>query len=51
LIFLFGYLHFFLVSFWVFDMESVKKKAIAVGAIFAVDVACLAVFGAALGWI
>jgi hypothetical protein len=51
LIFLFGYLYFFLVSFWVFDMESVKKKTITVGAIFAVDVACLAVFGAALGWI
>ena len=51
LIFLFGYLHFFLVSFWVHDMESVKKKAITVGAIFGVDLVCILVFGLILGWI
>jgi hypothetical protein len=37
LIFLFGYLHFFVVSFWVHDMESVRKKIVTVGAIFAAD--------------
>ncbi len=51
LICLFGYLHFFLVSFWVFDMDSVRKKAITVGVIFAVDVICLLLFGVMLGWI
>jgi len=51
LIFLFGYLHFFLVSFWVHDMESVRKKAITVGAIFGVDLVCILVFGLILGWI
>ena len=51
LIFLFGYLHFFLVAFWVHDMESVKKKAITVGAIFAVDIVCLVVFAGLLNWI
>jgi uncharacterized BrkB/YihY/UPF0761 family membrane protein len=50
-IFLFGYLHFFLVAYWVHDMQSVRSKAITVGAIFAVDAACLIVFGAVLGWI
>ena len=50
LIFLFGYLHFFLVSFWVHDLESVRKKATAVGIIFAVNILCAVVFGA-LGWI
>lgn len=51
LIFLIGYLPFFLVSFWVFDMESVKKKIIATGSILGFDVLCLIVFGAVLGWI
>ena len=51
LIFLFGYLHFFLVAFWVFDMETIRKKAITVGTIFAVDVACILIFGVLLGWL
>ena len=50
-IFLFGYLTFFLVAYWVHDMERVRSKAVAVGAIFAFDAACLGVFGGALGWI
>ena len=51
LIFMFGYLHFFLVAFWVHDMENIRKKAITVGAIFAVDVVCLVVFAGLLNWI
>jgi hypothetical protein len=51
LIFLVGYLPFFLVSFWVHDMESVRKKAIVVGTILGFDLACLLVFGVILGWI
>ena len=51
LVFLFGYLTFFLVSFWVHDMESVKKKAVVVGTIFAVDLLSILVFGVALRWI
>jgi predicted membrane channel-forming protein YqfA (hemolysin III family) len=51
LIFLFGYLHFFLVSFWVHDMESVKSKAVTVGAIFGFDLVCVLVFGVILGWL
>jgi hypothetical protein len=51
LIFLVGYLTFFLVSFWVFDMASVKKKMIAVGAILGLDVICLVVFMGILKWI
>lgn len=51
LIFLIGYLHFFLVSFWVFDMDSVKKQAITVGSILGFDVLCLLVFGVILKWI
>lgn len=50
LIFLFGYLPFFLVSFWVYDLESVRTKATAVAFIFAVNILCAVVFGA-LGWI
>jgi hypothetical protein len=51
LIFLFGYLHFFLVAFWVYDMPSLKRKAGTVGAIFAFDAVCLVLFGGILCWI
>jgi hypothetical protein len=51
LIFLCGYFHFFLVSFWVHDMEKIKNKAITVGTIFAVDIIALVVFGGILSWI
>ena len=51
LIFFVGYLPFFLVSFWVFDMADLRKKALTVGFILGFDAACLAVFGAALKWI
>jgi hypothetical protein len=50
LIFLVGYLPFFLVSFWVHDMETVRQKAVTVGAILGLDLVALLVFGA-LGWI
>jgi hypothetical protein len=51
LIFLFGYLHFFLVSFWVHDMKTIRAKIMTVGIIYGVDVVALLVFGAVLGWI
>ncbi|MBO8157959.1 hypothetical protein [Thermosyntropha sp.] len=51
LIFLVGYLPFFLVAFWVYDMDSIKKKAITVTSIFTVDILCLITFGGILGWI
>jgi hypothetical protein len=51
LIFLIGYLPFFLVSFWVFDIDSIQKKTMTVGTIFAVDIIGLVLFGAVLGWI
>jgi hypothetical protein len=51
LIFLFGYLPFFLVSFWVHDMARIRDKAITVGAIFAVDIVAILVFGVILHWI
>ena len=51
LIFLIGYLPFFLVAFWVFDLDSLKRKMTVVGGILGFDVICLAVFGAILGWI
>lgn len=51
LIFLFGYLTFFLAAFWVHDMVSVRRKAVTVGSIYAFDAACLIVFAGILGWI
>jgi hypothetical protein len=51
LIFLIGYLPFFVVCFWVHDMKSVRNKVITVSAILGFDLLCLIVFGAVLGWI
>jgi len=51
LIFLIGYLPFFLVSFWVFDMEKVGSKLKTVGAILGFDLLCILVFGVGLGWL
>jgi hypothetical protein len=51
LIFLFGYLHFFLVAFWVFDMPTVRRKITVVGTIYAVDIVCLILFAGVLKWI
>jgi hypothetical protein len=51
LIFLIGYLPFFLVSFWVHDMERLRSKLLTVGTIFAVDLAAILVFGVGLKWI
>ncbi len=51
LIFLIGYLYFFLVAGWVFDMDTLKKKITAVGAIWGFDALCIIVFGVILKWI
>lgn len=51
LIFLIGYLPFFLISFWVYDMASQRKQAITIGAIFIFDLLCILLFGVFLHWI
>jgi hypothetical protein len=51
LIFLIGYLPFFLVSFWVYDMETVRQKAITVAIILGLDLVALVLFAGILGWI
>jgi len=51
LIFLIGYFPFFVVAFWVYDMKTVRSKAITVGCILGFDAACLIIFGAILKWI
>ncbi len=51
LIFLFGYLPFYLVCYWVYDMTSRKRQIATVTAIFSFDIGCMLVFGVWLGWI
>jgi hypothetical protein len=51
LIFLFGYLWFFVFEFWVYDMQNFKKKLQVVGTIWAVDIVALIVFAGFLKWI
>jgi hypothetical protein len=51
LIFLIGYLPFFLVAFWVHDMPKVEQKIKVVGTIFTFNIACLILFAGVLKWI
>ena len=51
LIFFFGYLWFFVVSFWVHDMNDIKKQATTVGVLWGIVVVLVLVFGLGLGWI
>jgi len=51
LIFLFGYLTFFILAFWVFDMKSFKNKLITVGSIWTIAILSLIVFIPVLHWI
>jgi hypothetical protein len=51
LIFLIGYLPFFLVAFWVHDMPKLRSKLTTVGVIYTFDAVCLIVFAGVLGWI
>lgn len=51
LIFLIGYLTFFIMAFWVFDMKSMKSKLIANGIIWGVVFISLIIFIPVLHWI
>ena len=51
LIFLFGYLTFFVVAFWVFDMKQMKNKLITVGVIWGIVIISLILFIPILHWI
>jgi hypothetical protein len=50
LIFLVGYLPFFLVAYWVHDLARVRSKLAVLGVVYGVDAAGLVVFGS-LGWL
>jgi hypothetical protein len=51
LIFLFGYLWFFVIAFWVHDLNDIKKQAKVVGVIWAIVALLALIFGVILGWI
>jgi hypothetical protein len=46
-----GYAPFMIFSFWVHDLESMRKKIAAVSTMYAIDAVCLIVFMGILGWI
>ncbi|MFX1506494.1 MAG: hypothetical protein ACFFDC_10305 [Promethearchaeota archaeon] len=50
-IIIFGYLHFMIVSFWVYDMEEIKNKIIVVAFILIFDFFAIGLFAVVLGWI
>ena len=47
----FGYLTFYVVTFWVYDMRSRTRALCVVGSLAAVDLAAGLVFGVILGWL
>lgn len=51
LIFLIGYMPFFLVAYWVHDMESVRRQVAVVATLGGVDLLGLVLFGVVLRWI
>lgn len=51
LIIIFGYLTFFVAAFWVYDMESMKQRILAVSTIWGFDALCIIIFGLGLGWL
>jgi hypothetical protein len=51
LIFLFGYLTFFVMAFWVYDMKTYKQKLWTVGGIWLFDLVCVIIFMGFLHWI
>jgi hypothetical protein len=51
LIVVFGYLWFFMVAAYVFDMGDTRRQARFVGAFAAFDLALILIFGPLLGWI
>ena len=51
LIFLFGYLWFFVFAFWVYDMKEFKQKLQVVGGLWAFNALCIVVFAGFLKWI
>jgi len=51
LIFLFGYFHFFVVAFWVHDMDTIKKKTITTGVIWSIALVLVLIFGVGLNWL
>lgn len=51
LIWLIGYLPFFVVAYWVHDMTSVRRQAAVTGTLAAGVGLALALFGGVLGWI
>lgn len=51
LVFVIGYLPFFVVGYWVHDLPSTRQQLRAVGVLGGVVTASLIVFGPVLGWI
>ena len=49
LIFIFGYLTFFVIAVVVHDMEKIKNKFITLGVLYGVDILLLVIFGC-IGW-
>ncbi len=50
-IIIFGYLHFMVVSFWVYDMKERKNQILTLAVIYTVDIIAIVLFAGILDWI
>jgi hypothetical protein len=50
LIWVFGYFWFYSIAYWVYDMKTIRAKAITVGTLLGIDLLCLIVFIGGLHW-
>lgn len=50
-IFLFGYLTFYLMCYWVYDMSSRKKQLLTLTTLYSINILGIAIFGWGLGWL
>jgi len=51
LIWLIGYMPFYVAGYWVHDMPSLKRQVTVVASLAGIVLSCLGIFGGVLGWI
>ena len=51
LLFSIGYMSFYTICYWVYDMPSRKKQIAVVGTLYGINISAIFIFGFVLGWI
>lgn len=51
LLFLVGYMSFYSICYWVYDMTSRRKQLQVIGGLYGINITAIVVFGGILGWL